>query len=142
MSGVQRFEDLIAWQKARVLTKEIFALTGDERIAKNYRFTGQIQGAAVSAMSNIAEGFERGGLAEFHRFLVIAKASCGEVRSLLYVALDADLIDMETFSRLRARTEEVSRIVGGLRASVERRLNSSTARRLGEADPIPYDVES
>ena len=81
MSGVQRFEDLIAWQKARVLTREIFALTGGNPIARNYRFTGQIQGAATSVMSNIAEGFERGGLAEFQRFLVIAKASCGEVRS-------------------------------------------------------------
>jgi four helix bundle protein len=86
--------------------------------AKDFGLSGQIQRAAVSIMSNIAEGFERGGRGEFHQFLSIAKASCAEVRSQLYVALDAELIDLNSFTKLFMLAEEVGRIVGGLRASV------------------------
>jgi four helix bundle protein len=78
----------------------------------------QIQRAAASVMSNIAEGFERGGRAEVAQFLSTAKASCGETRSLLYVAADAGYLDLETFDRLKASADEVGRIVGGLRAAV------------------------
>ena len=69
-------------------------------------------------MSNIAEGFERGGRSEFHQFLVIAKGSCAELRSQLYVALDANYIDKETFNDLEALAKETSRVIGGLRAAV------------------------
>jgi four helix bundle protein len=69
-------------------------------------------------MSNLAEGFERGGRSEFHQFLVIAKGSCAELRSHLYVALDADYIDVQTFQRLYSIAEETKRIVSGLRAAV------------------------
>jgi len=74
----------------------------------------------VSIMSNIAEGFERGGRGEFHQFLSTAKASCAEVRSQLYVALDVGYLDKATFDSLMQQGEEVARIVGGLRASVQR----------------------
>jgi len=80
---VERFEDLIAWQKARELTKEIYAVTSNGSFSKDYGLRDQIRRAAVSAMSNVSEGFERGSLNEFHQFLVIAKASCAEVRSQL-----------------------------------------------------------
>ena len=96
-------------------------MTDQGRIARNLRLAGQMQGAAVSVMSNIAEGFERNGDGEFHQFLKIAKSSCGEVRSLSYVALDAKYIDKATFDGLLNRTDEVSRVVAGLRASVERK---------------------
>jgi four helix bundle protein len=69
-------------------------------------------------MSNIAEGFERGGRGEFHRFLSTAKASCAEVRSQLYVALDVGYLEQTEFVRLLTMAEELARIIGGLRSSV------------------------
>lgn len=118
MGSVRRFEDLIAWQKARVLTKAVYLVTRRERFARDYGLSTQIRKAAVSIMSNIAEGFERSGPAEFHQFLFTAKASCAEVRSQLYVAFDSGYLEQSEFSRLLAQTEEVGRIIGGLRASV------------------------
>jgi four helix bundle protein len=115
---VERFEDLIAWQKARKLTARIYQVSGQGVFGKDFRLSGQIQGAVVSIMSNIAEGFERGGLGEFHQFLSTAKGSCAEVRSQLYVALDAAYIDSNTFEDLKSQAEEVGRIIGGLRASI------------------------
>jgi len=117
---IRRFEDLIAWQKARELTKNVYLLTATERFSRDFGLRDQIQRAAVSIMSNIAEGFERGGKAEFHQFLVIAKGSCAEVRSQLYVALDVGYITNEQFEKTRAQAEEVGRIIGGLRASLKR----------------------
>ena len=118
--GVQRFEDLHAWQKARELTASIYRITQFGAFAADYGLSRQIQRAAVSVMSNIAEGFERGRRAEFAQFLSIAKSSCGEVRSQLYVALDAGYLDQMTFDSLQTHAEEVTRIIGGLRSAVER----------------------
>ena len=89
---VKNFEDLEIWKDARLLTKAIYRLTQDVKFAKDYALREQIRRAAVSIMSNIAEGFERGGNPEFIQFLYIAKASCGEVRSHLYVALDQSYV--------------------------------------------------
>ena len=74
--GVSRFEELIAWQKARGLANAIYLLTSQGSFSRDFGLRDQVQRAAVSVMSNIAEGFERGGSAEFHQFLVVAKASC------------------------------------------------------------------
>ena len=115
---VKRFEDLIAWQKARELTRQIYLLTKKEPFSKDYGLREQIQRASVSIMSNLAEGFERGSSAEFHQFLVIAKASCAELRSQLYVALDIGYITQEDFEQSINLAIEVSLIIGGLRASV------------------------
>jgi four helix bundle protein len=117
---IERFEDLIAWQKARVLTKEIYQITRMGEFAKDFGLSGQIQKASVSIMSNIAEGFERGGRAEFHQFLSIAKASCAEVRSQLYVALDIGYLENNKFRNIMKKAEELGRIIGGLRASVDK----------------------
>jgi four helix bundle protein len=119
--AVDKFEDLIAWQKARSLTRMIYEITRGESFARDYGLSGQIQRAAVSIMSNIAEGFERGNPGDFHRFLVMAKASCAEVRSQLYVALDIGYINEAEFRTLMERAAEVSRVVGGLRVSVDKR---------------------
>jgi len=85
---VKQFEDLEVWQEARRLTQTIYQPTRAERFSKDFALRDQIQRAAVSVMSNIAEGFDRGGNQEFIQFLHVAKASCGEVRSQIYVALD------------------------------------------------------
>ena len=129
MSRIERFEDLIAWQKARELTRAVYQVTRQGPFAKDFGLAGQLQRAAVSIMSNIAEGFDRGGRAEFHQFLSTAKASCAETRSLLYVALDADYLDQSTFDRFLAQAEEVARIVSGLRAAVERQRDEQRAPR-------------
>ena len=118
---VEKFEDLIAWQKARKLTGRIYKTTDQGDFAHDYGLKDQIRRAAVSTMSNIAEGFERGGAAEFHRFLVMAKGSCAELRNQLYIALDAAYISSDTFDSLMREAIEVGRIIGGLRASVQRR---------------------
>ena len=119
MAMVERFEDLIAWQKARELTREIYGATRQGTFVRDYGLRDQIQKASVSVMSNLAEGFERGKRTEFHQFTCIAKGSCGEVRSDLFVALDVGHLDRALFESLYARTEEVGRIVGGLRLSLE-----------------------
>lgn len=109
MSRIERFEELIAWQKARDLSRAIYQITRQGALGTDFGLLGQIQRAGVSVMSNIAEGFERGGRAEFHQFLSTAKASCAEVRSLLYVALDVGYIDQIRFDQLLASAEEVAR---------------------------------
>ncbi len=114
----------MAWQKARVLAAEIYKITEEGKFAKDYGLKDQVRRAAVSVMSNIAEGFERGRSTEFHQFLSVAKASCAELRSQLYVALDAGYLNQDAFSRLMAKATEVGHVVGGLRTSVERRRDS------------------
>ena len=124
MGKVQKFEDLIAWQKSRELTREIYQITREGSFARDFGLSGQIQRASVSIMSNIAEGFERGGRREFHQFLSTAKASCAEVRSQLYVALDIGYLDQPRFIRLLKQAEEVGRIIGGIRSAVARQLGA------------------
>jgi four helix bundle protein len=124
---IERFEELIAWQKARALTSEIYKATADGDFGRDYGLKNQIQRAAVSVMSNIAEGFERARPAEFHQFLSMAKASCAEVRSQLYVPLDVGYLDKNQFDYLMALAHEVARIVGGLRAAVERNRDAQKA---------------
>ena len=122
MSGqrIEKFEDLIAWQKARELTKNIYKITKHGDFLKDFGLRDQIRRSSVSIMSNLAEGFERGGRSEFHQFLVYAKGSCAELRSQLYIALDVEYIDVVTFQNLDDLARETSRLVGGLRAAVYR----------------------
>jgi len=117
---IEKFEDLIAWQKARELTSAIYKVTSIGSFSRDFGLRDQICRASVSVMSNIAEGFERGSKSEFHQFLVIAKASCAEVRSQLYVALDAEYLDQATFQQIYTMSQEVARIIGGLRVSIDK----------------------
>ena len=121
---VRRFEELIAWQKARELTGLIYKVSRQVAFAKDFGLRDQIQRAVVSIMSNVAEGFERGKRTEFHQFLSTAKSSCAEVRSLLYVARDAAYIDEGVFEDLLKLAQEVARILGGLRAAVAKQRDS------------------
>ncbi len=124
---MDKFEDLIAWQKARELNRAIYSVTSTPPFARDHGLRSQVQRASVSVMANIAEGYERHRLAEFHQALSIAKASCAELRSHLYVALDVGYIPARDFEVLLKQAEEVARIIGGLRASVQRRRNSEVS---------------
>lgn len=97
---VERFEDLVIWQQARNLSKEVYEITKSADFRYDTRFVQQIRAASGSIMDNIAEGFERDGNKEFIQFLYIAKGSCGEVRSQIYRAYDAQFINEETFTRM------------------------------------------
>jgi four helix bundle protein len=121
MGTVERFEDLIAWQKARVLSKEIYNISQIGALSRDFGLRDQMQRAAVSVMSNVAEGFERMHPAEFHQFICTAKASCAELRSQLYLAMEVGYIDAPIFEKLQTLAEEVGRILGGLRNSIQRR---------------------
>ena len=114
MSKVTRFEDLITWQKARELTHIILALTKSSEFSRDYAFKDQLCRAVISVPANIAEGFERDGNREFVKFLSIAKGSAGEVRSLLYLALDFGYISSEQMDEALALSLETARLVGGL----------------------------
>lgn len=114
MASVKRFEELEAWQKARELAGLVYRLTSEGKWVKDFGLRDQIRRAAVSVMSNIAEGFERRGAAEFGRFLLIAKASAAEVRSQLYLALDLGYLSQAEFDEARASAESVARMIAGL----------------------------
>ncbi len=123
-----RFEKLVAWQKARELTREIYKITGEGDFARDFGLRDQLRRAAVSVMSNIAEGFERNRHGEFHQFLSVAKGSCAEVRSQLSIAFDVGYLRLDQFEKVLAQAEEVGRITGGLRAAVDSRKNQATHR--------------
>jgi four helix bundle protein len=108
---IERFEDIIAWQKAKVLTLKIYSSFKELR---DFGFRDQIYRASVSVMNNIAEGFERKSDNEFKHFLFISKGSCGEIRSMLYLASELKYINDEEFLYLIKLSNEVSKIISGL----------------------------
>lgn len=116
-----RFEDNIAWQKARILTRDIYRITRDNAFSRDFGLSSQIQRACVSIMSNIAEGFERNNPGDYYRFLQFAKASCGEVRCQLYIALDVNYIQQSEFDELYENVVEISRIISGIMKAVDKR---------------------
>ena len=119
--AVKNFEDLNVWKQARQLTQEIYRLTKTEKFLKDFGLRDQIRRAAIPVMSNIAEGFERGGNQEFVQFLYVAKASCGELRSQLYITLDqgyATANDIEKLLQLfRRLSGMISNLITYLRES-------------------------
>jgi four helix bundle protein len=116
MGKIQKFEDILAWQKARELTREVYAHSRTGTFAKDFGLRDQIQRASVSIMGNVAEGFDRGGDKEFIQFLSVSKGSCGEVKSHLYVALDQKYIGSDQFNRLYNSADEVGRLLAGFMA--------------------------
>ncbi len=109
--GIERFEDIIAWQKSKELTIQIYRLFEE---SKDFGFKDQIQRASVSVMNNIAEGFERRSNKEFKQFLYIAKGSCGEVRSMLIIAHELNKINSSEYEILISLSLEISRMLFGL----------------------------
>jgi four helix bundle protein len=114
MATIERFEDIEAWQKARELAKNIYDVTAGGKFSRDFGLRDQMRRAAVSILSNIAEGFERGGDKEFVQFIAVAKGSSAEARAQLYVALDQAYINQETFERLSDSTVQISRMLSGL----------------------------
>ncbi|MCK4891273.1 MAG: four helix bundle protein [Candidatus Pacebacteria bacterium] len=107
---IEKFEDIIAWQKSKELTVDIYQQFRD---CRDFGFKNQIERAAVSVMNNIAEGFERRGDKEFKHFLFIAKGSCGEVRSMLYLALELKYLSKDDFKKLYNLSIEISKLLSG-----------------------------
>jgi four helix bundle protein len=114
MATYESFEELQAWQKARQLVNEVYTLSKNSAFGRDLGLRNQIRRAAVSVMSNVAEGFERGGTGEFVQFLSLAKGSAGEVRSQLYVAHDQGYISAEEFDQLASLASDTSRLISGL----------------------------
>ncbi|PAW76768.1 MAG: hypothetical protein B9S32_13605 [Verrucomicrobia bacterium Tous-C9LFEB] len=114
MAIIRDFKDLQAWQRARELTRHVYTICRNGPLAKDYGLKDQIQRAAVSVMSNIAEGFERIGQAEKLQYLNVARASCAEVRSLFVVAIDVGYLDEKTFREGDELTTQTSRLITGL----------------------------
>jgi four helix bundle protein len=115
MTKVSQFEDLRIWQESRSLVRQIYTvIANNSDAAKDWGFRNQIQTAAVSIMNNVAEGFERSSDKEFARFLDIAKASCGEVRSMLYLAADLKYIEAVKANELRNDAIQISKGIASL----------------------------
>jgi four helix bundle protein len=107
---IEKFEDIDSWKEARALVKEIYSNFSP---VKDYGFRDQIQRAALSTMSNIAEGFDRGSNKEFIQFLVISRGSVSEVRSLTYAALDIGYINEDTFNKISERCFKLINLLNG-----------------------------
>lgn len=121
---IQRFEEIKAWQEARILVKDIYqSVRFNEKFRDDYRFREQITSAAVSIMSNIAEGFSRRSNKEFVQFLFVAKASCAEVQSQPYVALDQTYISENKFKELYAKSDKIAKILSGFITYLLNELN-------------------
>ena len=121
MPLINRFEDIQGWQEARKLVKQIYALARSNAFAKDFGLRDQIQRAAVSAMSNIAEGFDCDSKAEFARFLGIARRSAVEVQSLLYTALDAGYITKAQFQAHYDQAQKTKALIGGFKHALKKR---------------------
>jgi len=113
MASIQKFEEIEAWQKGRELTRRIYLLTSQGGFARDFTLKDQIKRSAISITSNIAEGFERGGNREFIQFLSTAKGSASELKSQLYVALDAEYLTKEEFDQLHQQTQSILSLLGG-----------------------------
>jgi len=111
MAKIEKFEDIKAWQKARILVRKIYKVSAYGNFARDYGLRDQIRRAVVSIMGNIAEGFGRRSNQEFANFLNYSHGSAAEVQSHLYVALDIEYIQTETFNTLYNLCDETSRMI-------------------------------
>ena len=136
------FEDLEAWQMARRLVNAIYVLTRRSKVSGDFRLCSQVQAAAVSIMSNIAEGFERTHLQEKIQFYNVARGSAGEVRSLLYVVSDNFAEAAAEAERLRDEVTRVGKLVTGLLNSTVKRRGIVPRAILAVLSPISYLLTS
>jgi len=108
---IESFEDLRVWQKGIQLVKQVYLITNEGKLSKDFGLRDQLRRACVSIPTNIAEGFERSSRKEYLYFLNVAKGSAGEVRSLLKVAIEVGLIEQSTYSQLYEKAKELSRML-------------------------------
>src|SRR5215211_5740762 len=120
MALITRFEDIQAWQEARKLVKMIYKLTNSGTLAKDFGLRDQIQRAAVSSMTNIAEGFDCESKAEFGRFLGFARRSVVEVQSLLYTAFDIEYVNETQLREHYEQARKAKALIGGFKHSLKR----------------------
>lgn len=120
MATIRRFEDIQAWQKARELVREVYKSSGTSVFGRDYALRDQIRRAAVSSMTNVAEGFARKTSRDFAHFLDVARGSAIEVQSLLYVAVDNGYLNAGQFKALYALADEVVALVGGFTSYLRR----------------------
>ena len=118
MALIRRFEDIVAWQEARRLVQQVYAMCDDGAFARDYGLRDQIRRASVSVMTNIAEGFDCDSKVEFARFLGIARRSAVEVQSLLYTALDIGYIQEDRFTASYAQAAKAKGLIGRLKQSL------------------------
>lgn len=123
MSRIEQFEEIQAWQEARLLAGQTYALCQSGELAKDFGLRDQIRRSAISIGSNIAEGFGRGSSQEFIRFLRIAIGSAYEFRSQLYALLDANYISSTTFEQLHQQSLKVAKLIGGFLRYLEQSKN-------------------
>jgi four helix bundle protein len=107
----EKFEDLVCWQKGKDIAVDVYKIFKNN---KDFKFKDQIQDAVVSISNNIAEGFERKSNKEFCYFCYVSKGSCGEVRSMLYIAIELGYVTQKQFDDLSARCTEISKMLFGL----------------------------
>ena len=114
MSGFKKFEEILAWQKARVAVRRVYKITSDGRFSKDFGLRDQIRRSSVSIMANIAEGQGRFSNKEFANFLNMAHGSVAETQSHLYIAADLGYLDQAGFSELYDLLGEVARMTMAL----------------------------
>ena len=139
MPTARSFEELAIWKLSRDLVKEIYLVTRSGAFARDFGLRDQLRRAAVSIVSNIAEGFERGGNQEFIRFLSIAKGSAGEVRAQLYNALDIGYLESSDFKRPTLEVVCISKQISTLISHLEG-FQQRTLRTRGSSKPSTLNL--
>lgn len=114
MAKIGKFEDIESWKLAREVTKMVYQCSSTGDFGRDFALRDQIRRSTISIMSNIAEGFERGGDKEFVQFLAVAKGSCGEARAQMYAALDQEYVTSAEFEAIYNKLTETGRLIGGL----------------------------
>ena len=135
MATIKRFEELIVWQRARELTRDVYKTLQN---CKDHGFKDQIQRASVSVLSNISEGFESGTKVSFLHYLYIAKGSAGEVRAQLYTAFDIGYINGAEFNNLKGKSEECSRLLSSFILKIKKGADDGLQRKYEKPDD-PHD---
>jgi four helix bundle protein len=133
MATILKFEDIIAWQKALELSDLIYSHSNNDKFSKDFGLKDQMRRASVSVVSNIAEGFECEGNNQFIYFLLVAKASAGELRARLYIARNQSYISQNEFDSINNKVIEVSKTISGFISYLRlQKKNSLESKKLSK----------